>query len=92
MNNKGLLLCIILLNVVMIFLLVHKQNKIINALYQLQQLQEQKENLLELKKELVLRDQKGQQLSSIQTFAKNNLAMVPIKLKETQAVDGLQIV
>lgn len=73
----------------MIFLLVHKQNKIINALYQLQQLQEEKEKLLEQKKELVLMDQKGQQLSSVQTFAKNNLAMVPIALKETQAVDLL---
>ena len=89
MNNKALMFCIILLNIVMIFLLVHKQNKIIKALYELQQLQEQKEDLLQQKKELVLMDQKGQQLSSIQTFAKNSLAMIPIKLKETQAVDVL---
>jgi hypothetical protein len=71
----------------MIFLLVHKQNKIIKALYELQHLNEQKEELLQQKKELVLLDQKGQQLSTIQSFAQNNLQMVPIKLKETQAVD-----
>lgn len=92
MNNKALLFCIIVLNVVMIFLLVHKQNKIINALYELQQLQEQKDLLLQEKKELVLIDQKGQQLSSIQNFAKDNLQMVPIKLKEAQAVDQMSVV
>lgn len=92
MNNKTLLFCILLLNIVMIFLLVHKQNKIIKALYELQHLQEQKDELLQQKKELVLMDQKGQQLSSIQTFAKNNLQMVPISLKETQAVDAISVV
>jgi hypothetical protein len=91
MNNKALLFCIVLLNIVMIFLLVHKQNKIIKALYELQHLQEQKETLLQTKKELVLMDQKGQQLSLIQNFAKDNLQMVPITLKETQAVDLMQI-
>lgn len=91
MNNKALLFCIVVLNIVMIFLLVHKQNKIIKALYELQYLQEQKETLLQAKKELVLVDQKGQQLSTIQDFAKDNLQMVPIKLKETQAVDLMQI-
>lgn len=76
----------------MIFLLVHKQNKIIKALYELQHLQEEKETLLQQKKELVLADQKGQQLSSIQAFAKNNLQMEPITLKETQAVDMVHVV
>lgn len=75
----------------MVLLLVHKQNKIIKALYELQQLQEQKEEFLQQKKELVLMDQKGQQLSSIQNFAKNNLAMVPIKLKETHAIDTMTV-
>lgn len=71
----------------MIFLLVHKQNKIINALYELQQLQEQKEILLQEKKELVLIDQKGKELPFVQKFAKDTLQMVPITLKEAQAVD-----
>ena len=71
----------------MIFLLVHKQNKIINALYELQHLQEQKDELLQQKKELVLMDQKGQQLSSIQAFAKDNLQMLPIKLKDAKTID-----
>ncbi|MBP6892393.1 hypothetical protein KBB68_02315 [Candidatus Babeliales bacterium] len=75
----------------MIFLLVHKQNKIIKALYELQHLQEEKELLLQEKKELVLVDQQGQQLSSIQTFAKNNLQMEPITLKEIQAVDLMSV-
>lgn len=87
MNNKELLFVIIVLNVVMVFLLVHKQNKIIKALYELQQLQEQKEDLLQQKKELMLMNQKGQQLSSVQTYATNNLAMIPIQLKETKVVD-----
>ncbi len=76
-------------NFIIIFLLVHKQNKIINALYELQSLQEEKEKLSQEKKELVLIDQKGKQLSSIQAYAKNNLHMVPIKLKETQAIDAV---
>lgn len=92
MSNKALLFCIVLLNIVMIFLLVHKQNKIINALYELQHLQEKKEELLQEKKELVLIDQKGQHLSSVQEFAQKNLEMIPIKLKETQALDAMQIV
>ena len=71
----------------MIFLLVHKQNKIINALYELQHLQEQKDELLQQKKELVLMDQKGQQLSSIQAFAKDILQMLPIKLKDAKTID-----
>ncbi len=91
MDNKALLFCILLLNIVMIFLLVHKQNKIIKALYELQHLQEEKELLLQEKKELVLVDQQGQQLSSIQTFAKNNLQMEPITLKEIQAVDLMSV-
>lgn len=86
MNNKTLLFCIILLNVIMIFLLVHKQNKIIKALYELQQLQEKKDDLLQQKKELDLICQKGQQLTSIQNFAKDNLQMKPIKLKEVGTV------
>ena len=92
MNNKALLFCILLLNIVMIFLLVHKQNKIIKALYELQHLQEKKEQLLQEKKELVLANQKGQQLSSIQTFAKNNLQMEPITLKEIQTIDIVDVV
>lgn len=70
----------------MIFLLVHKQNKIIKALYELQQLQEKKDDLLQQKKELDLICQKGQQLTSIQNFAKDNLQMKPIKLKEVGTV------
>lgn len=88
MNNKALLFCIILLNIAMIFLLVHKQNKIINALYELQQLQEKKDSLLQQKKELDLIAQQGQQLTSIQSFAKDDLHMIPIKLKEVGTIQG----
>jgi cell division protein FtsL len=90
MNNKALLFIIVLLNIVMIFLLVHKQNKIIKALYELQHLHEQKEELLQQKKELMLRDQKGQQLSSIQTFAKESLQMNSLKLKDAHAIPSAE--
>ena len=72
----------------MIFLLVHKQNKIIKALYELQHLQEKKDDLLQQKKELDLICQKGQQLSSIQSFAKDTLLMTPIKLKDVGTVQS----
>ena len=91
MNNKKFLFCIIVLNVFMILLLVHKQNKIIKALYELQRFQEEKEDLVQQKKELTLVCQKGQQLSFIQAYAKNNLAMRPITLKEIQAVDEISV-
>ena len=70
----------------MIFLLVHKQNKIINASYNLQQRQETKEELLQKKKELTLAYQQSKQLSSIQTFAKEKLQMNPIKLKDANSL------
>ncbi len=71
----------------MIFLLIHKQNKIIKLLYELQQLHEQKDTLLQEKKELTLAYHKGQQLSSIQSFAKNNLSMNAIKLKDAKTIN-----
>ena len=76
MKNKTLILLAACINLVIIFLLIHKQNKIIKLLYEHQQLTEQKENLLQQKKLLMLQFHKGQQLSSIQTFAKNNLQMI----------------
>jgi hypothetical protein len=78
---------IVVCNAVMVLLLVHKQNKIIKVLYELQQLQEYKENLLQQKKELLLACQKEQQLSSIQNFAKNDLHMSSMKLKDIGQVD-----
>ncbi|MFA5999332.1 MAG: cell division protein FtsL [Candidatus Babeliales bacterium] len=86
MKNKTLLLLAVCINLIIIFLLIHKQNKIIKLLYENQQLTEQKEILLQQKKMLTLQYHKGQQLSSIQTFAKNNLKMSAIKLKEAKTV------
>ncbi len=70
----------------MIFMLIHKENKIIKALYELQQLQEKKDELLQKKKELMLLSEKEQQLSSIQNFAQNNLLMTPITLKDVHTI------
>ena len=86
MNNKALLFLIVILNVVMIFLLVHKQNKIIKALYELQRIEEQKEILLQQKKELTLAKEQGQQLSSVQSFAQNTLAMHAMKIKDAHTI------
>ena len=71
----------------MIFLLIHKQNKIIKLRYELQQLHEQKDALLQQKKGLTLAYHKGQQLSSIQSFAKNNLSMNAIKLNDVKTIN-----
>ena len=79
-----LTLCI---NLSIIFLLIHKQNKFIKLLYELQKLQENKSELLQEKKALTLNFHKGQQLSAIQTFAKNNLHMNSISLKEAKTIN-----
>lgn len=86
MNTKTLLFLVAVLNIVMVFLLVHKQNKIIKALYELQYLQEQKEQLADKKKELLLQYHMGQKLSTLQTFAKDNLQLRPMTLKDAQAI------
>ncbi len=86
MNNKKFFFLIILVDVIMLFLLVHKQNKIIKSLYELQKLQEKKEELIQKQKELVLVCQKEQQLSSVQSFAQDKLAMLPITLKEVGSI------
>ncbi len=89
MKNKTLLVFAACINLTIIFLLIHKQNKIIKLLYELQQLHEQKDELLQQKKELTLSYHKGQQLSSIQTFAKTKLLMNPIKLKEAKTISAV---
>lgn len=73
----------------MIFLLIHKQNKIIKMLYEMQQLHEQQDELLQQKKVLTLAFHKGQQLSTIQSFAKDKLLMNPITLKEAKTISSL---
>lgn len=86
MNTKTLFFLVAALNIVMVFLLVHKQNKIIKALYELQYLQEEKEELAEKKKELLLQYHIGQKLSTLQTFAKDNLHLHSMTLKDAQAI------
>jgi len=86
MTNKQLFFLAALINIVMMFLLVHKQNKIINKLYNLQQLQEEKDVLLERKKELSLTAHKLTQLSTIQNYAKTELNMQPMVLKDALTI------
>lgn len=86
MNNKSLLLLVAFINVIMMFMLIDKQNKIIKQLYELQQLQEQKNIALENNKELMLTLHKEKQLSVIESYAKNNLQMNRIKLNDIQRV------
>lgn len=82
MNNKTLLLLVAIINIIMMFLVVDKQNKIIKQLYELQQLQEQKNILLEQHKDLMLQLHKEKQLSVVETYAKNNLNMEKITLQD----------
>lgn len=86
MTNKQLFFLAALINITMMFLLVHKQNKIINKLYNLQRLQEEKDLLLEQKKELSLTAHKLTQLSTIQNYANKELNMQSMVLKDALTI------
>ena len=82
MNNKTLLLVVAIINIIMMFMLVDKQNKIIKQLYELQQLHEQKNIQLEQHKDLMLQLHKAKQLSMIESHAKDNLQMQRMTLSD----------
>lgn len=84
MTNARLFLLFASINIVMMFLLVHKQNKITKKQYEIQQLLEQKSNLAEQKKELLLQLHKNTQLSAVEKYATQQLNMRPITLPEAQ--------
>lgn len=86
MKKLSLLVFIALINVLFAFLLIHKQNKKVKLLYEIQQLQTQREKLLDTKKNLLLDIHKEQQLSSIQKFAQTELNMSPITIKEAKTI------
>ena len=86
MKRLSLLIIIAITNVLFAFLLINKQNKIVKLLYEIQQLQEQREKLFETKKNLLVTMHKEQQLSAIQTFAQEELNMKPIMLKEAKTI------
>jgi len=86
MTNKQLFMLAALINVVMMFLLAYKQNMIIKQIYELQQLQEQKNELLEEKKELTLTLHKLTQLSTIEARAKDQLKLRSMTLKDVHTL------
>lgn len=86
MKKISLLMVIACINVLFAFLLIYKQNKIIKLLYEIQQLREQREQLLETKKNLLVQLYKEEQLSTIQNFAEQDLHMKPITMKEAKTV------
>lgn len=86
MTNKQLLFLVALINVIMMFLLIYKQNKIIKELYQLQQLHEKKNELLEKNKELLLQLHKNTQLSKIEQIANNNFDLQRMTLKDVSKI------
>lgn len=79
-----LLLLVAIINIIMMFMLVDKQNKIIKQLYELQQLQDQKNIALEQNKELMLQLHKEKQLSTIESYAKNNLQLERMTLSDIE--------
>lgn len=85
-SNRLLIVYMIGLNVLFVFLLVHKQNKMIHALYNMQHLDEIKQDLLEQKKAWLVTVQKGQQLSAVQQFAKEQLHMQALTLKDVTTI------
>jgi len=84
MNNKRLVFLVAIINIIMMFLLVYKQNKIIKQLYELQHLQEQKNIIFEQNKNLLLDLHKEKQLSTIESYAKNNLQMERMTLSNIE--------
>lgn len=86
MTSKKLLILAAFINVLMIFLLVYKQNKIIKHLYDLQLLQEQKNDLQEQKKELMLTLHKLTLLSTIETHAKDQLKLRSMTLNDIHTI------
>lgn len=86
MKKITLLLIFACINVLFAILLIHKQNNIITLLYDIQQLQEERDSLLEKKKDLNFQLQKEQQLSNIQSFASESLQMKPLKIKEAKTI------
>lgn len=86
MKKLSLLIFAISINTLFAFLLIHKQNKKVKLLYEIQNLQEQREQLLETKKKLLLEMHKEQQLSSIQAFTQEKLNMIPITIKEIKTI------
>lgn len=86
MKKVYLITGFICIHVVFAILLIHKQNLIISLLYDVQKLQEQKEQLTQEKKELFFALQKEQQLSHIQSFADKQLQMKPLTIKEAKTV------
>lgn len=85
-RNKTLLLLAAVINIGMILLLVHKQNMMIHQLYELQQLYEKRDFLLQQKKELVLQLHKLKQLSVIESVAHDKLGLRSMILKDAQQI------
>ncbi len=79
----ALLICI---NVIFAILLIYKQNQIISLRYQIQKLQDHKEQLVQQKKDLYYQLHKEQQLSHVKSFATDTLRMKPISIKEAKAL------
>ncbi len=70
----------------MIFLLVHKQNKIIKHLYELQILTEEKNSLIEQKKELMLKLHTITQLSTIEQKAQKDVHLQYMHLNDIKPI------
>lgn len=87
MTNRQLLFLAGILNVMIMFLTVHKQNIIIKKLYELQQLQETKNQHLETKKERMLKLHQLTQLSKIQDHAQANLGMRYMTQKDAHVLN-----
>jgi hypothetical protein len=86
MTNKKLLFLVALVNIIMMFMLISKQNKIIKQLYDIQQLQEQKNIVLDQHKELMLELHKLKQLSTIEQHVTKNLQMHSMTLTDAQKI------
>ena len=86
MTKFALLTIIAISNIVFAFLLIHKQNNIVGLLYEIQQLQTEQQQLLEMKKNLLVTMHQDQQLSKIQQFAEQDLHMKKMSIADIKTI------
>ena len=85
-STKQLLTILFVLNIVMVFLLIYKQNKIIKELYVLQELQQQKESLLDEHRALTVQLQTNTQLSAIEQHGQEVLQLKSVGLRDVATI------
>lgn len=78
----------IIVNIVFIFLQIHKQSRFVNLAYEKQRLEKEKDQLIQKKNNLTQEFYQLKNPTSIKDFAKNKLDMKTIKLTQIKKIDS----